>query len=274
MPTVELMMEQSARALGVRTADRPNYSVETVSETEVWCIDQYGNRIQRICGAVRRTKDGDQHCMRLAGGGTVHQGIGRCSKHEGRGLAFARQYRAMTMEVGGLPPDHPFRKSVETTYTRNQRIDLELPTEELKALYTIQESRLQHYRERGYLDTDDTGVFDRTMDQIRRDAQAIADMKEKIHRMRLDQQVVTRDHLDMLFTHLQSMILRLCPNDELASLFLEELETIQFMAGGVVTFGHQSELPPAMRQRSLPRASGAAQDAEVVGEGDDDPRDD
>lgn len=53
--------------------------IEEVSPKEIYLLDNNSHRVKKICGFM----DGEWPCTISAGLNTLHEGIGRCKKHEG-----------------------------------------------------------------------------------------------------------------------------------------------------------------------------------------------
>lgn len=52
--------------------------IEEINPREIYLLDLDGHRVKKICGF----KDEEWPCTISAGSGTLHEGIGRCRKHE------------------------------------------------------------------------------------------------------------------------------------------------------------------------------------------------
>jgi len=56
--------------------------IEKVSPLEAYSLKENGERNRRICGAQRRGAPQGWYCMRPAGSGTTHKGMGPCKFHD------------------------------------------------------------------------------------------------------------------------------------------------------------------------------------------------
>lgn len=70
---LERLAERDAKRL---TTSPPK--VEEISSREIYLLDEQERRVKRICG----TMDGEWPCTISAGSGTLHEGIGKCRRHE------------------------------------------------------------------------------------------------------------------------------------------------------------------------------------------------
>lgn len=79
---IERLAERDAKRL---SSTPPK--IEELSPKENYLLDEQGHRVKKICGL----KDGEWPCTMSAGYGTLHEGIGRCRKHE-NSLTGKREY--------------------------------------------------------------------------------------------------------------------------------------------------------------------------------------
>lgn len=78
---MNLSQFEQIERLASRDARRLNSSppaIEELSPKENYLLDEQGHRVRKICGF----KDGEWPCTMSAGSGTLHEGIGRCRRHE------------------------------------------------------------------------------------------------------------------------------------------------------------------------------------------------
>jgi len=206
--------------------------IEHVSSTENWLLDDYGNRVRRICGAQRVGQPQGRVCLVRAGNRTIHVGLGPCRKHEPSGPALNRMFRAVSLEVGELPANHPLRIHIERTFELSKKMQATLPYPELSALLVFQSLRLSALLD--HLDTSDVREMSWAIDTMKRDIKDVADMRERIWRMERESKVVTRESLELFMFHIMSIAKDLVADRETLKLFFQRLSQVPMSGAGLV----------------------------------------
>jgi hypothetical protein len=71
---IERLAQRDAKRL---TTEKPK--IEEISPKETYLLDQSGHRLKRICGKL---DEEGWPCCSIAGQSTLHEGVGRCHRHE------------------------------------------------------------------------------------------------------------------------------------------------------------------------------------------------
>jgi len=156
--------------------DRPGLEVERVDDWVVWLRDSAtGERVRRICGYTYPTQSGGgKVCHTRAGASTIHEGTGRCRKHEFPASVLRRVYSALVLSaLGGV--DNPMISFVGKAQELMQQIDIGSIYHELSALYAICLAKQAAMKEE--LASTDVKVRVAALNVIQRDLYAIAKLK-------------------------------------------------------------------------------------------------